>query len=98
VSTGRGSLVGFVAVLVLWTALALFWFMATPGEGHVCGLLQTPTAVGEPSPPPLTDAELIELTNERCGRPPSLASILVFGTGYLVMIGAFAARSTRPSA
>jgi hypothetical protein len=98
VSISRRALVGFVAALVLWTAMALFWFVATPGEGHVCSLLQTPAEAGETEPPPLTDAELAELTRQRCDRPPSLTSILVFGTGYVVIIGVFAARGTRLAA
>jgi hypothetical protein len=87
------SLVGLIAALVLWTALALFWFVATPGEAHVCSILgaQTTDANGQT----LTQAEMDELQRQRCERPPSPVAILVFGNGYVVIIGLFAVWADR---
>lgn len=95
-SIGRATLVGFAAALVLWSLLAWFWVVMT-GSAHVCSILQAPAAVGERSPRPMTAVEQLEYANQRCGPRPSLGVILVFGAGYVLIIGAIAARVTRPS-
>jgi hypothetical protein len=94
VSISRRSLFGFVAALLLWSALAVVWVGLT-GNAHVCSILQTPDADGQT--PELTEAEQVALTNERCGPRASLVDILVFGTGYVVIITAFVVYATRPS-
>jgi hypothetical protein len=95
VSISRRSVVGLVAALVLWTALALFWLIATPGEAHVCGIVgvQTTDANGQT----LTQAEMDRLVSERCDRGPSLGVILLFGNGYVVIVGLFAVWADRRS-
>ncbi len=94
-SISRRSLVGLVAALVLWSALALFWLITTPGEARVCSILgaQTTDANGQA----LTQAEMDELTRQRCERGPSLGVILLFGNGYVVIIGLFAVWADRRS-
>jgi hypothetical protein len=89
----RAALVGLATALVLWTALSLFWLIATPGEAHVCTIIAPEAAPGEPSLPPLTQAEWDELTHQQCDRPPSPLAILVFGTGYVLIIAGFLARA-----
>lgn len=88
----RAALVGLATALVLWTALAWLTVTVTDG-GHVCGILVPDPAPGEPSLAPLTQAELDQLTHERCDRPPSPVAILVFGTGYVVIVAGFLARA-----
>lgn len=83
------------AALVLWTAMAWAWVTVT-GNMHVCSILQTISAAGEPTPPPLTQAEMDAWTRERCGPRASFADILIFGTGYLVIIGVAAIRASSP--
>jgi hypothetical protein len=86
-------LVGLVAALVLWTAMAWVW-VAVSGNAHVCSILAA--SVGEPE---LTSAEQLELTRERCRPRASVADIVVFGTGYVVILavfGVFAARAGSP--
>ena len=94
-SISRRSLVGFAAALALWTAMAWFW-VTVSGNAHVCSLLQAPTAAGQ-TEAPLTEAEQQEQTRQRCGPRASLGDILVFGTGYVVILGLFAVCATRPS-
>lgn len=96
-SISRRSLVGLVAVLVLWTALALFWLIATPGEGRVCSILGAQTTDANGQTPALTQAEMERLVSERCERGPSLGVILLFGNGYVVIIGLFAVWADRRS-
>ena len=88
--------VGLVAALVLWSAMAFLWVQMT-GNGHVCGILGSQTTDANGQTPALTQAEMDKLVNERCGPRPSLADIVVFGTGYLVILGVFAVRAGRPS-
>jgi len=92
------TLVSFAAALILWSAVAWFFLFHNGASAHVCSILQTSAAVGDAAPPPLTEAEQVEDVNERCGPRPGLATILIVGTGYVVIVGAFVVRATRPSA
>jgi len=87
-------LVGLVAALVLWSAMAFLW-VALTGNAHVCTILQTPDANGQTLQ--LTQAEMDEYVNANCGPRASLGDILVIATGYLVILGVFAIRATGPS-
>ncbi len=97
-SISRRSLVGLIAALVLWSALA--WLTDTVNAGaHVCSILglpeQTTDANGQTRA--LTQAEMDKWVRERCDRPPSPVAILVFGTGYVVIIAVFVGRADRRS-
>ena len=92
-SISRRWLVGLVAALVLWTALATLVTTVMEG-GYVCSIL-TPTT--DANGQQLTQAEMDKLTRERCDRGPSLGGILLFGTGYVVIVAGFLARADRPS-
>lgn len=84
------SLLALIAALVLWTAMA--WIVTTVMEGgHVCSILSTVDGNGQTEQ--LTQAELDKLTHERCDRGPSMGGILLFGTGYVVIIAAFVVRA-----
>jgi len=94
VSISRRSIVGLVAALVLWSALA--WLTVTVNAGgHVCTILGPDPDVNGQTPE-LTQAEWDELTHRQCDRPPSPVAILVFGTGYVVIVAGFLALADRP--
>jgi len=88
-------LVGLVAALVLWTAIAWVWITVS-GNAHVCSILQPVAADGQ-TLAPLTEAEQDDLIRERCGPRASVGDILVFASGYLVIVGVFAVLAERRS-
>lgn len=88
-SISRRSVVGLVAALVLWTAMAWLLTVTVNSGGRVCSILNTVDANGEQ----LTQDEM----RARCNRPPSPLAIFVVGMGNVVIIAAFVVRADRRS-
>jgi hypothetical protein len=90
------GLVGLVAALVLWSAMAWVWVQIS-GNAHVCSIVGAQTTDANGQTPALTQAEMDELVRERCGPRASVADLMVFAAGYIVILGVVAVRAERPS-